>query len=274
MFTILYGNLDFVCFYYVKQIAGRNNYIDRYKTVRETFIIRDSNPGQTRSRFTFVTLTFDESKKWNVTCSPKRQRKHASTSPFVECIFVCLQSRGILICFPSFWEGWFRVTRDGTDARMRQLFDNTSTKLAYDITRSSFLLSKKLNLSSFRSLFVAIRLDLNSISLRERRSRLERLIIGERRGIILGWFLRSERESRIVRFRRCREREGGDENGGAREKGNETIATLYKMAVKVKRLKRLMGFDEYIPGCGGGSAFYADVSRVRVGWKCGIDFYR
>lgn len=157
---------------------------------------------------------------------------------------------------------------------MRQLFDDTSTKLAYDITRFSFLLSKKLNLFSFHSLFVAIRLALNSISLRERRSRLERLIIGERRGIILGWFLRSERESRIVRFRRCHEREGGDENGGAREKGNEMIATPYKMAGKVKRLKRLMGFDEYIPGCGGGSAFYADVSRVRVGWKCGIDFYR
>lgn len=42
---------------------------------------------------------------------------------------------------------------------------------------------------------------------------------------------------------------GRDENGGAREKENET--TLYRMAGKVKRLKRLMGF-EYIPGRGVG----------------------
>ena len=49
----------------------------------------------------------------------------------------------------------------------------------------------------------------------------------------------------------------------AREKRtNETM--LYRMARKVKRLKRLMGFDEYIPGRGGGKCFLCRrVSRTR-----------
>lgn len=136
--------------------------------------------------------------------------------PLLPRVHICLSSISRNFNMFPFLLGWL-VPRHARRNRMRQLSDNTKTKLAHGITRSSFplLLPKKFKPFLVVSLFAPfassrLMLALNSISLRHALSgtrinnqRKKNTWRTRDKRRILRRFLRSKRESRIVRFRRC-----------------------------------------------------------------------
>lgn len=136
--------------------------------------------------------------------------------PLLPRVHICLSSISRNFNMFPFLLGWL-VPRHARRNRMRQLSDNTKTKLAHGITRSSFplLLPKKFKPLLVVSLFAPfassrLMLALNSISLRHALSgtrinnqRKKNTWRTRDKRRILRRLLRSKRESRIVRFRRC-----------------------------------------------------------------------